>query len=89
MDADHELRARWDQESMATIGEISKQCPGCGTKTEKDGKLLAIGHIGKDEKIFKNKDTITSKSLRKKIYLYYFSAFIPSAVSTQRNLVLI
>lgn len=37
MDEEQEMRARWDRDSLATIEEISKPCPGCHTKTERDG----------------------------------------------------
>ncbi|CAG2184738.1 PARK2 [Mytilus edulis] len=40
VDEERELRARWDQESLATIEEISKPCPGCCTKTERDGGCM-------------------------------------------------
>jgi hypothetical protein len=37
MDEEQEMRARWDRDSLAIIEEISKPCPGCHTKTERDG----------------------------------------------------
>ncbi|XP_069126161.1 E3 ubiquitin-protein ligase parkin-like [Argopecten irradians] len=37
---EQEMRARWDLESLETIGRISKPCPNCKTKTEKAGGCM-------------------------------------------------
>lgn len=42
MNEEQEMRARWDRDSLATIEEISKPCPGCLTKTERDGGCMHI-----------------------------------------------
>ena len=31
-------RARWEAEAKQVIERISKKCPGCKTRTEKNGK---------------------------------------------------
>lgn len=40
VDVEQEMRARWDRDSLATIEEISKPCPGCQAKTERDGGCM-------------------------------------------------
>ncbi|XP_060083944.1 E3 ubiquitin-protein ligase parkin-like [Ylistrum balloti] len=37
---EQELRARWNLESLETIGRISKPCPNCKTNTEKAGGCM-------------------------------------------------
>ncbi|XP_033741294.1 E3 ubiquitin-protein ligase parkin-like [Pecten maximus] len=37
---EQERRARWDLESLETIGRISKPCPNCKTQTEKAGGCM-------------------------------------------------
>ncbi|KAL4233841.1 Park2p [Mactra antiquata] len=40
VDAERALRARWDAESLQTIQEISKLCPNCAVKTERNGGCM-------------------------------------------------
>jgi len=39
---EQEVRARWDMDSLETIEKISKPCPNCKTKIERDGKNLNL-----------------------------------------------
>ena len=38
VDSANAQRARWERETRSLIGQISKNCPGCKSPTEKTGK---------------------------------------------------
>ncbi|KAK7108119.1 E3 ubiquitin-protein ligase parkin-like [Littorina saxatilis] len=39
-DPDRAARAQWEKQSAHTIHETTKGCPGCGTRTERDGGCM-------------------------------------------------